>query len=168
MFWLIRKTVQFSVKTLAKKSFTCQFFTMLHSAQNCSHTMLLSIALYKSIIFLIYRQIPHMFRLIYRVGNSALPSNEQNGSKIKSIAEKKVKVLAAPWGSLDSYLVYVKHFWGHAYYFVFTFFQKCIPKYVWKRQSLNLFYNLDLARDNLFETVCKMKDNCFGHLKSTC
>ena len=51
-----------------------------------------------------------MFQLIYKVDNAALPSNEQNGSKFKSIAEKKVKVLAAPWGSLDSYLVYVKLF----------------------------------------------------------
>ena len=94
-----------------------------HSAQNCSHTMFLSKALYKVQIFLIYRQILQMFQLIYKVDNAALPSNEQNGSKFKSIAEKKVKVLAAPWGSLDSYLVYVKHFWGHAYFYVFIFYR---------------------------------------------
>ena len=54
-------------------------------------------------IFLLFRQILHMFRLIDSVDNAALPSNEENGSKNKSIAEKKVKVLAAPWSSLDSY-----------------------------------------------------------------
>ena len=87
--------------------------------------MLLSKALYKVQIFLIYRQIPQMFQLIYKIDNAALPSNEQNGSKFKSIAEKKVKVLAAPWGSLDSYLVYVKLFWGHAYFYDFNFIEIC-------------------------------------------
>ena len=54
-------------------------------------------------IFLLFRQSQHMFGLIYSADNAALPSNEEKGSKNKSIAEKKVKVLAAPWSSLDSY-----------------------------------------------------------------